>query len=50
VWVVFELKVLLRESDRKMRPFEFDIGPLHSNMFYPLLGFLLLLLVDWLEA
>jgi hypothetical protein len=50
VWVVFELKVLLRESDWNMRPFGFDIGPLHCNMLYPSLGFLLLLLVGWLEA
>jgi hypothetical protein len=40
----------LRESDLNMKPFGFDIGPLHSNMLHPSLGFLLLLLVGWLEA
>jgi hypothetical protein len=40
VWVVFELKVLLRESDWNMRPFGFDIGSLHSNMLHTSLGFL----------
>jgi hypothetical protein len=50
VWVIFKLKVLLRESNWNMRPFGFDIGPLHSNMLYPSLGFLLILLVGRLEA
>jgi hypothetical protein len=33
VGVILELKVLLRECDWHMRPFGFDVGSLHSNLF-----------------
>jgi hypothetical protein len=33
----------LRESDWDMRPFGFDVVSLYSNMLYPSLGLLLLL-------
>jgi hypothetical protein len=49
VGVILELKVRLRECDWHMRPFRFDVGSLHSNMFYPSLGLLLLFLVGWLK-
>jgi hypothetical protein len=48
--VVLELKVFLRECDRYMRPLEFDKGSLHSNMLYPSLCLLLLLLISWFRT
>jgi hypothetical protein len=43
--VVLDLKVFLGECDWYMRPLGFDEGSLHSNMLYPSLCFLLLLLI-----
>src|SRR5688572_28595921 len=48
VWVIFELKVLLGEGNRNVRPSCLDEGSLHPNMLYPSLCFLLLFLVSWL--
>jgi hypothetical protein len=45
--VVLELKVFLGECDWYMRPLGLDEGSLHSNMLYPSLCFLLLLLIGW---
>ena len=50
VGIILELKVLLRECDWHMRPFGFDVGSLHSNMLYPSLRFLLLLLIGWFKT
>jgi hypothetical protein len=48
--VVLELKVFLGECDWYMRPLGFDEGSLHSNMLYPSLCFLLLLLIGWFKT
>jgi hypothetical protein len=48
--VIHELKVFLRECDLYMRPFGFDEGSLHSNMMYPSLCFLVLLLIGWFRT
>jgi hypothetical protein len=45
VRVIFELKILLGEGDRNVRPLRLDEGSLHPNMLHPSLRFLLLLLV-----
>ena len=50
VRIILDLKVLLRECDWHMRPFGFDVGSLHSNILYPSLGLLFLLLVGWFKA
>jgi hypothetical protein len=50
MWVVLELKVFLGECDWYMRPLGFDEGSLHSNMLYPCLCFLLLLLIGWFRT
>jgi hypothetical protein len=50
VGIILQLKVLLRKCNRHMRPFRLDEGSLYSNMLYPSLCFLLLLLVGWFEA
>jgi hypothetical protein len=47
IGVILELKVFLRECDWYMKPFGFDEGSLHSDMLYPSLCFLFLLLVGW---
>jgi hypothetical protein len=46
VSIILELKVFLGEGDWYMRPLGLDEGSLHSNMLYPSLCFLLLLLID----
>jgi hypothetical protein len=48
--VIFELKVFLGECDWYMRLLGFDEGSLHSNMLYPSLRFLLLLLIGWFKT
>jgi hypothetical protein len=50
VRVILKLKVLLGEGNWDVRPFWLDEGSLHSNMLYPSLGLLLLLLVGRLWA
>jgi hypothetical protein len=50
VGIILKLKVLLRKCNRYMRPFRLDVGSLYSDMLYPSLCFLLLLLVSWFEA
>jgi hypothetical protein len=50
VGIILKLKILLRKCDRHMRPFRLDVGSLYSDMLYPSLCFLLLLLVGWFEA
>jgi hypothetical protein len=50
VEIILELKVLLRKCNRHMRPFRLDVGSLYSNMLYPSLYFLILLLVGWFKA
>src|SRR5688572_28969854 len=47
VWVILELKVLLGEGNRDVRPSLLDEGSLHPDMLYPSLCFLLLLLIGW---
>jgi hypothetical protein len=47
VRIILELKVFLGEGDWYMRPLGLDEGSLHSNMLYPSLSFLLLLLIGW---
>jgi hypothetical protein len=46
VGIILKLKVLLRKCNRHMRPFRLDEGSLYSDMLYPSLCFLLLLLFD----
>jgi hypothetical protein len=48
--VILKLKVLLRECDWDIRPLQFDVGPLDSNILHSSSSLLLLLLVAWLEA
>jgi hypothetical protein len=48
--VVLELKVFLGEGDWYVRPLRLDEGSLHSNMLYPSLCFLLLLLISWFKT
>jgi hypothetical protein len=50
VRIVLELKVFLGEGDWYIRPLGLDEGSLHSNMLYPSLCFLLLLLVGWFRT
>jgi hypothetical protein len=50
VRIILELKVFLGEYDWYMRPLGLDEGSLHSNMLYPSLCFLLLLLIDWFRT
>jgi hypothetical protein len=50
VRIILELKVLLGEGDWYMRPLGLDEGSLDSNMVYPSLCFLLLLLVGWFRT
>jgi hypothetical protein len=50
VRIILELKVFLGEGDWYMRPFGLDEGSLHSNMLYPSMCFLLLLLIDWFRT
>jgi hypothetical protein len=50
VWVILELKVLLREGNWNVRPSWLDEGSLHPDMLYPSLCLLLLFLVGWLWA
>jgi hypothetical protein len=47
--IVLELKVFLGEGDWYMRPLRLDEGSLHSNMLYPSLCLLLLLLISWFQ-
>jgi hypothetical protein len=46
VTIILELKVFLGEGDWYMSPLGLDKGSLHSNMLYPSLCFLLLLLIS----
>jgi hypothetical protein len=50
VRIVLKLKVFLREGDWYVRPLGPDEGSLHSNMVYPSLCFLLLLLISWFRT
>ena len=50
VGIILKLEVLLRKCDLHMRPFRLDVGSLYSDMLYPSLCFLLLLLIGWFEA
>jgi hypothetical protein len=44
VWVIFELKVFLRECGWYMGPLGFNVGPLDTNILHRSLGFYLLLI------
>src|SRR5688572_7394136 len=48
VWVIFELKVLLRECNRNVRAYLVDVGSLQPSMLYSSLCFVRLLLVSGL--
>jgi hypothetical protein len=48
--VVLELKVFMGEGDWYVRPLGLDEGSPHSNMLYPSLCLLLLLLVSWFRT
>jgi hypothetical protein len=50
VRIILELKIFLGEGDWYMGPFGLDEGSLHSNMMYPSLCFLLLLLIGWFRT
>jgi hypothetical protein len=50
VSIILELKILLGEGDWYMRPLGLDEGSLHSNMLYPFLRFLLLLIIGWFRT
>jgi hypothetical protein len=45
VWVIFETKIILRESNRDMGSFGPDVGSLDTYMLHPPLGFSLLLFI-----
>jgi hypothetical protein len=45
VRIILEMKVFVGEGDWYMRPLGLDEGSLHSNMMYPSLCFLFLLLI-----
>jgi hypothetical protein len=49
VWVIFETKIILKESNRDMGPFGPNVGSLDTYMLHPSLGFFLLLFVTGFE-
>jgi hypothetical protein len=50
MWIIFEMKILLRKGDGDMRPFGLDVGFLDTYVLHPYLALFLLLFVARFEA
>jgi hypothetical protein len=45
MWIILEMKIILRKGNMDMRPFGLDVGSLDTHMLHPSLGLFLLFLV-----
>jgi hypothetical protein len=50
MWIVLEMKVLMRKGDRDMGPLGPDVGSLDTYMMHPSLRIFLLFLIDGFKA
>jgi hypothetical protein len=50
MWIILEMKIILRKGNRGMRPHSIDVGSLDTYMLLPSLGIFLLFLVARFEA
>jgi hypothetical protein len=50
MWIILDMKIILRKGDRNMGPLGPNVGSLDIYMLHPSLGLFLLLLVNKFEA